>query len=317
MADIAFIIGNGFDVDMGLPSKYSDFIESKEWKDVVKGVDGFLKSNDYYEHSLIAQLIKASNKSLWFDVEEEIHKFIIKHPDNTENDIRDIKAEFEIIKKSLTKYLNRISKDFKADEKKLGYQLLAHLQNSPFTIFEIIFNYTYPHSFLKIPTYYKGCFVSFVHGSLKENNIVLGCDLQDGEEVNKQLSFMYKYNMLTTANNAGYHLQEAKEIIFYGHSLNEMDFRYFRAFLTTLSTTPCPSKHLTIITFDETSERNIKDNIQSQGVSVTGLYNNLRTFEFIHTQKYNNGEDSEKHKVKDLFDRLNNLEATRLKFANE
>ena len=317
MADIALIIGNGFDVDMGLPSKYSDFIESKEWKDVVKGVDSFLMLNEYCEHSLIAQLIKASNKSLWFDVEEEIHSFLNTHKDNSELDIRDINSEFNLIRKGLQKYLQRISTDFKADERKLGYQLLTRLQESPFTIYEIIFNYTYPQSFLNIPTYYKGCFVSFVHGSLKDNNIVLGCDLQDGEEVNKQLSFMYKYNMLTTANNTGYHLQEAKEIIFYGHSLNEMDFRYFRAFLTTLSTTPCPSKHLTIITYDEASERNIKDNIQSQGVSVTGLYNNLRTFEFIHTQKYNNGDESETQKVKDFFVRLINPEATRLKFAGE
>lgn len=317
MADIALIIGNGFDLDMGLPSKYSDFVESKEWKDAIHGFNTFLMFEEYRNHSLIGQLKYVSENSLWFDIEEEIHKFIIKHPDNTENDIRDIKAEFEKIKISLSDYLNRISKDFKADEKKLGYQLLTLLQKSPFTISEIIFNYTYPHSFLKIPTYYKGCFVSFVHGSLKDNNIVLGCDLQEGEEVNKQLSFMYKYNMLTNANNTGYHLQEAKEIIFYGHSVNEMDFRYFKAFLTTLSTTPCPSKHLTIITYDEASERNIKDNIQSQGVSVTGLYNNLRTFEFIHTKEYNKGDVTEKQKVKDLFVRLINPEATRLKFANE
>lgn len=74
---------------------------------------------------------------------------------------------------------------------------------------------------------------------------------------------------------------------------------------------------MTIITYDEASERNIKDNIQSQGVSVTGLYNNLRTFEFIHTQKYNNGDESETQKVKDFFVRLINPEATRLKFAGE
>ncbi len=316
MADIALIIGNGFDVDMGLPSKYSDFIESNEWKDVLKRVRNFVPFEDYREASLLWQLQMASTER-WFDIEEVIHQFVIKHKDNTDQAIRQIQWEFDLVREGLQKYLQRISTDFKADERKLGYQLLTRLQESPFTIYEIIFNYTYPHLFLNIPTYYKGCFVSFVHGSLKENNIVLGCDLQDGEEVNKQLSFMYKYNMLTTANNTGYHLQEAKEIIFYGHSLNEMDFRYFKALLTTLSTTPCPSKHLTIITYDEASERNIKDNIQSQGVSVTGLYNNLRTFEFIHTQKYNNGDESETQKVKDFFVRLINPEATRLKFAGE
>ena len=317
MADIALIIGNGFDVDMGLPSKYSDFAKSKEWQDVLKRTRNFVPFEENRETSLLWELQQASTDPYWFDIEEVIHQFVIKHKDNSEQAIRQIRWEFDLVREGLQKYLQRVSKDFKADEKKLGYQLLTRLQESPFTIYEIIFNYTYPHLFLNIPTYYKGCFVSFVHGSLKENNIVLGCDLQDGEEVNKQLSFMYKYNMLTTANNTGYHLQEAKEIIFYGHSLNEMDFRYFRAFLTTLSTTPCPSKHLTIITYDEASERNIKDNIQSQGVSVTGLYNNLRTFEFIHTQKYNNGDESETQKVKDFFVRLINPEATRLKFAGE
>ena len=316
MADIALIIGNGFDVDMGLPSKYSDFAKSKEWQDVLKRTRNFVPFEEYRETSLLWQLQMAST-DYWFDIEEAIHQFVIKHKNNTDQAIRQLQWEFDLVREGFQKYLQRISTDFKADKRKLGYQLLTRLQESPFTIYEIIFNYTYPQSFLNIPTYYKGCFVSFVHGSLKENNIVLGCDLQDGEEVNKQLSFMYKYNMLTTANNTGYHLQEAKEIIFYGHSLNEMDFRYFRAFLTTLSTTPCPSKHLTIITYDEASERNIKDNIQSQGVSVTGLYNNLRTFEFIHTKEYNKGDETEKQKVKDLFVRLINPEATRLKFANE
>ena len=33
MADVALIVGNGFDIDMGLPSRYSDFIRSKEWND--------------------------------------------------------------------------------------------------------------------------------------------------------------------------------------------------------------------------------------------------------------------------------------------
>lgn len=304
MANVALIIGNGFDVDMGLPSKYSDFIRSKEWKDVCRGFSCSLLEDEYCKHSLINQLNHASNNSLWFDIEEEIHSFLNTHRNNSEKDIREIHVEFESIRKGLQNYLKRISKDFKADENRIGYQLLSYLQDSPYSIFEIIFNYTFPHAFLKKPTYYNGCVFTYVHGDLQEDNIVLGCDLQEGEDVNRQLSFMYKYNMLTKANNTGYHLQEAKEIIFYGHSVNEMDFRYFKSLLMTLSTTPNPFKHLTIITYDEASERDIKDNIQSQGVSVTGLYNNLRTFEFIHTQKYNDGNEKEMQKVRDLFIRL-------------
>lgn len=309
MADIALIIGNGFDLDMGLPSRYSDFIKSQEWNNLTRGIRPYLQMQNYQDHSLIRQILNASSYSNWFDIEEEIHKFVLSHTDNTEEEIRDIRTEFDLIKKGLKAYLNHVSENFKADENRLGYRLLTHLQNSPLTIFEIIFNYTYPQGFLKILTYYTRLHVSFVHGELSRDNIVLGCDLQDGEAVNRQLSFMYKYNMLTKANNTAYHLSEAKEIIFYGHSVNEMDFRYFKDFLKTASTKPCPQKHLTFITYDEASERCIKDNIQSQGVSVTGLYNNFRTFEFIYTQKYNNKDKGETEKVTQLLKRLINPES--------
>ena len=38
MAELAIIIGNGFDLDMGLSSKYTDFIKEKEWKEPDHGV---------------------------------------------------------------------------------------------------------------------------------------------------------------------------------------------------------------------------------------------------------------------------------------
>ena len=69
MAQLALIIGNGFDIDMGIPSKYSDFIRSKEWQGVVKRVEGFLADSSYRNHSLVAQLQLASMDSMWFDIE--------------------------------------------------------------------------------------------------------------------------------------------------------------------------------------------------------------------------------------------------------
>lgn len=41
MAEVAIILGNGFDIDLGLPSRYSDFIKSNEWKAVVEKVGVF------------------------------------------------------------------------------------------------------------------------------------------------------------------------------------------------------------------------------------------------------------------------------------
>lgn len=292
MAEVAIIIGNGFDLDMGLPSKYSDFIESPEWKAVVKKVEIFLADDSYRNHSLIAQLQSASKDSLWFDIEEEIHQFVAAHTKNTTQELEEIKNEFGLIRESLAKYLKRISQNRIEEYNRLSFQLLSQLQNCPLRISEIFFNYTNPAEFMPKSMFYEHCTFTYVHGSLRNNDIVLGCDLQNGEEVNRQLSFMYKYNQLNRANHVARSILEAKEIIFFGHSLNEMDFGYFREFFKVASASPNPIRHLTIITYDENSERDIKDNMRNQGINVSDLYSNLWTFSVIHTKNvYEGGMD--------------------------
>ena len=305
MADVAIIIGNGLDLDLGLPSKYSDFIKSPEWQAVVKKVEGFLFDESYRRHSLVAQLQKASKESLWFDIEEEIHKFVISHPTNSP---KEIKFEFDLMRKALTDYLKRVSDDLlrKADKNRLAYKLLSNMQASPMSSINIYFNYTFSGSFLEKPTYYdigKG-FFTYVHGSLRDDDIVIGCNRQKDEHVNRDLSFMYKHNMIKKANHVARNLLEAKEIIFFGHSINEMDFCYFREFFKAASDAPNPIRHLTIITYDEESERNIKDNICDQGISVTDLYNNLWTFDVIHTKNVYEGDEEDIKRWNGMVDRL-------------
>lgn len=309
MADVALIVGNGFDIDMGLPSRYSDFIRSKEWNDAVSGFNIYLQQKDYQNHSLIAQLQMASTNSQWFDIEQEIHRFIVSHPDNTERDVRDIRSEFEVIKKALTNYLKRITSTFTADNSKVSTALHYRMRECPLTVTEIYFNYTYPHQYIKLPiqqAIFNGAqhWVTFVHGSLRDNDIVLGCDLQEGEQVNRQLSFMYKYNQLKKANHIARNILEAKEIIFFGHSINEMDFGYFKEFFKVASASPIPIRHLTIITYDDESERNIKDNIRNQGISVSDLYSNLWTFDIIKTSKLYDDNAEEGKKCSEFLERL-------------
>lgn len=309
MADVALIVGNGFDIDMGLPSRYSDFIRSKEWNDAVNGFNIYLQQKDYQNHSLIAQLQMASTNSQWFDIEQEIHRFIVSHPDNTERDVRDIRSEFEVIKKALTNYLKRITSTFTADNSKVSTALHYRMRECPLTVTEIYFNYTYPHQYIKLPiqqAIFNGAqhWVTFVHGSLRDNDIVLGCDLQEGEQVNRQLSFMYKYNQLKKANHIARNILEAKEIIFFGHSINEMDFGYFKDFFKVASASPNPIRHLTIITYDDESERNIKDNIRNQGISVSDLYSNLWTFDIIKTSKIYDNNAEEVKKWSEFLERL-------------
>lgn len=308
MAELALIIGNGFDIDMGLPSRYSDFSDSPEFHDLARRM-----RNMYYEeereNSLVLQIQKASYNSNWFDIEEEIHKYVVNHQCFDDNMIRMVRSEFDHLKKALANYLKRITANFTADKNKLSTYLYYRLRECPLTATEIYFNYTSPQQYLKMPIQleiFNGGqhWFTFVHGSLRENDIVLGCDLQAGEEVNRQLSFMYKYNMLNRANHVARNILEAKEIIFFGHSMNDMDFCYFREFFKEASASPKPIRHLTIITYDEESERTIKDNIRNQGISVTDLYSNLWTFDFIHTKNYYAGEKNDVDKFNGMMNRL-------------
>ena len=305
MAELAIIIGNGFDIDLGLPSRYSQFIESGEWKELEDSLRCFHPT--YRGHSLIYHLLKsASNKEHWFDIEEEILNFIQDHPECTEREIREIESEFKRIKKALKDYLIRVSSGYKMAETKFPYEFMKRLAVCHKKIVEINFNYTNPQDFLPTPVFFhpNSYNQTHVHGSLSEEEIVLGCDIQNDQKVNRNLSFMYKYNMLNRANHVARNLLEAKEIIFYGHSVNEMDFGYFREFFKAASAAPKPIRHLTFITLNEKSERRIKDNIRNQGISVTDLYNNLESFTFIHTEKLYKHDAKEAQKKDDLFKRI-------------
>ena len=308
MAGVAFIIGNGFDIDMGLPSRYSDFARSKEFRDLADRMYWMFREEES-DHSLVLQLQKESAKSNWFDIEEEIHKYVNNHTTLEERHIGLVRAEFEELKKALAIYLRRITSNFKADENKLSWQLYYRMRECPLTVTQIFFNYTNPRESMNLPLQpeiFNGGqhWFTYVHGSLKDNDIVLGCDLQPNEKVNRQLSFMYKYNQLNRANHVARNILEAKEIIFFGHSVNEMDFGYFKEFFRVASSSPNPVRHLTMITYDDESERIIKDNIRNQGISVTDLYSNLCTFDFIHTSKVYANDKEEFIKWERMINRL-------------
>ncbi len=320
MTEVVIIIGNGFDRDLGLPSSYSDFTKSQEWEAVVEKVSSFLHGKSYNRHSLIAHLKLASKDSQWFDIEEEIHKFVVNHPDNSDQEINDIKSEFFLIKNALTDYLKRVSKNFVPKEKRLSSELFEDLDRIYSSLRIINFNYTNPIVFLwRNGNKYRGNNITYVHGSLEENNIVLGCDIQKGEEVNRSLSFMYKYNQLYQANHIARELSNASNVVFFGHSINEMDFGYFRDFFKMASSSPRPIRHVAMITLDEMSERKIKDNIRNQGISVTDLFNNLGTFDFIRTKiRYEEGDKNtiESYKWYMLINRLKTVGYSGIKVKN-
>jgi len=65
-------------------------------------------------------------------------------------------------------------------------------------------------------------------------------------------------------------LREANEIVIYGHSLNKIDFGYFKdLFLNSTQNSRHGERHITIITKDRESAEQIKSNLQHNGADLT------------------------------------------------
>ena len=75
-----FIIGNGFDLDLGLPTKYSDFANSEYWP-VSESENNSVKEVEKKEaHSIKTPTLEdaietAKNRETWFDLEGELLEY--------------------------------------------------------------------------------------------------------------------------------------------------------------------------------------------------------------------------------------------------
>ena len=75
MAQLALIIGNGFDLDLGLPSKYSDFMDSPEWRNILSGVRSSYHGEELnHSQSRAARLCRLPQQELF--VAQELIKMV-------------------------------------------------------------------------------------------------------------------------------------------------------------------------------------------------------------------------------------------------
>lgn len=303
MADVVLILGNGFDVDLGLKSKYTDFINEEEWKKLCKGL--ISKFPDKFKQvSLLYHMQKAGeDPSLWFDVENEIHKFVTSYPIREEA-IKEttrnfIESEFGLLREALYRYLQRITNDFSLNENKWSYILLKTLTESGNNIDVFTFNYTNSCALCKLPQLN----FTYIHGSLEGNDIVLGCD-RIGRYIPQPFSFLLKSNQINRPNNIIAKLYEANEVIFFGHSLNEFDYPYFKEFFEYICYPIDHELHLTFITKDEKSELDIRNNLFEQGIDVRNLFKSNIQATFICSELEKSLMTSEQVKFDNLLRRI-------------
>lgn len=274
-----FIIGNGFDLDLGWDTRYSDFAKSTFWQ--FEGI---------FIGGLCEFLYNKSQIEKWFDLEMALLEYASTdngHRIFSRNDyaLKQDRMQFDILTVNLMDYLAEEQEKPIHKESVAAKVFRAIISNGYFTSI-YTFNYT---NLYKIATQ-LGLNPSFpfeyVHGSLKKRNAILG--VEDKTDLQQGYSFLYKtFNSHYESHHIQYDLAEADEVVFFGHSLGKNDYHYFQQFFRRQSTeelTRNQSKRITIFTYDDDSRINLMEQLREMNDKNTNLLYSMNDFQFICTK---------------------------------
>ena len=289
--DKVLIIGNGFDLDLGLATRYSDFASKSDFFNV------FFLNSELNRH-----LQNASTNEKWLDMELELEKYAQREKSSysysSDYYVDKDRTAFVQLKQDLTNYLIQ-EQEKQLNKDSLAAKLLKAVYNCG--LFKSIYSFNYTDLFLfaeKLGIDSHLFNIYNVHGSLKKNDIILG--VREGAELKPGYDFLRKsFSQNYSSYPIPYDLQEAGEVVFFGHSLSPNDYHYFSYFFERQcdeSMRRTDAKRITFFTYDENSAIDIKRQLWEMNKHRTDRLFTQNDVIFIYTK---NPDDSA---YNDLFD---------------
>lgn len=285
------IVGNGFDLNLGLKTSYSDYLGSDEF-------DGLLGNNNLAKH-----LKRCSKISKWVDIEKELYNYSIHlyyrtgdklNPDPNPNKrgmIEMLKTEYYDVCSSLRLYLKKAT----ACEIKLGnkasFRIISQVFKSKDYTYILTFNYT--DIIERIHNYFfslskKNYLINHIHGSLSDENIVFG--IEDSVEVAKEHVFLYKsHNTNQRINGLFSIFDNADNFTFFCYSLGETDHSYFDDFFKSQTMPDCKKKNFTFYHYGAEAYDDLiwqLKKLTNNRLSYLKQYNNLEFIDVMNWEKY-------------------------------
>jgi len=207
------IIGNGFDLNLGLPTRYGDFIKSNQFSKLVE-----------HENKFANYLKEKYEDQRWVDIENELKAYSLKVAANFE-------IEYNQVVISLIEYLNSIDYS-QLNNNSIGYKIISELKKDQFKV--VNFNYTNTVKNILMLNEFTSDeaaeHIIHVHGSLDENSIIFG--IEDIAKIDRQHIFLKKaYNPSFKSVDINSLLSSANSVTFFGHSLGNTDHSYFELFI--------------------------------------------------------------------------------------
>lgn len=297
--NLLLIIGNGFDIDLGLNTRYSDFVKSRFYpvKGKVVNTGCYDSDIDFFKSLNLLKYLKYEyNNKKWFDVEISLLEYV-KLNTNKENiekrkdvynkyeylcNSEKVKADFNKLRKSLISYLNSISFS-EIKKESVSAKLLMSLEKKSVTI--LSYNYTDLNRIMKELGIKNNKEYLHVHGCLDDESIILG--VQDNVEIPENANFIIKsHSEYFRSCDIRGKLEEADHVIFFGHSLGETDYHYFQDFFqkqSGLFGEKPRRKKISFFTYDEDSRQNIISQLRKMNNKRVNYMFDLNDMEFFRT----------------------------------
>lgn len=211
------IIGNGFDLNLGLKTSYKDFIESDYFQSLAEE-----------NNSLAEYLMSKADLNNWVDIEKEITEYSIRIQNTDPN----VKSHFQALKIALAKYLLE-AQETEIDQDSQAFKMIKEEIETADKIYN--FNYT--------STVYKVADIlgidisnkhSYVHGSISNMDIIFG--VEDKARIYPNHIFFKKScNKNFGESDISHFLRRENDIVLFGHSLGITDSSYFEDYIHTLT----------------------------------------------------------------------------------
>lgn len=274
------ILGNGFDLDLGLKTSYRDFVTSHEC--------GKLRQGSY--NNLLSIILNKFYLQNWIDLEEELRQTAVTYSSVPLTRNRCFKSEFNDISKGLHDYLVNVQNT--VGEKKLRNTSCAALlleimcqYPSEFEIYS--FNYTDLNKLARSLGYDGHLNLINVHGSLN-SDIVLGFE-DDVPGLNDFHYMIKSFNPNYSTSHVRDSLSTAKEVIIFGHSLGSTDYPYFAEFFSSKSSEKLSQGHptrISIVTYNEEAKLSILRQLKVMNNNRTDILMDRNDVTFFMTNNW-------------------------------
>lgn len=272
--NLVVIIGNGFDIDLGLKTKYQDFFESHFFKNnvnehCVQRLHDYTSVNNAMLNMNVPReqyslfdileckhiLLEVTENTLWYDIESELA--IIASTSRQKEKFENLKINpnsFFLLEKRLSDYI-KTQYNVSLNQDSCAYQLFKIINDyHNNTVFVENFNYTdwdnlFPGNRLSI---------QYIHGKVTDDSNILG--IKDDIDIKPNFDYFIKtHNPKFRSHRIMHHLKDADEVIFFGHSFGDSDLHYFSDLFKRQIDTDSANLNqiIRIFTYNEDSRRSI------------------------------------------------------------